>query len=112
MDLSKNVSSIDSWFDRNAKGISRLIEIVFGIVWGIDGVLKFQPSFSQSFSALVVGAAAGQPQWLNGWFMFWGSITAVNPGFFASLIAVSEIALFISLTTGLLRKIVTIQTFS
>jgi len=95
----------NNWFHHNASSIGRLVEILFGIVWGIDGFLKLQPSFAQNFSQLIANSASGQPHWLSGWFSFWAGATSANLGFFALMIAVLEISLFVSLTFGFLRKL-------
>jgi nitrite reductase (NO-forming) len=103
--IPKGICMGKSWFGRNVRWLKSAIRVVFGIVWLVDASFKFQPSFSQTFSTLLSGAAAGQPAWLAGWFYFWANITSTNPAFFAYLIAVLELALAISLILGFMRKV-------
>ncbi len=95
----------DHFLYRHAAALKGGVRILFGLVWLVDASLKFQPSFAQSFSDLITGAAGGQPTWLAGWFSFWASATSVNPTLFAYIIAFSELAIAISLIFGFMRKI-------
>ncbi len=97
--------SLDNWFVRHVGALKTVIRIVFGIVWGIDGGLKFQPGFAQSLPGMISDAAQGQPGWLSPWFSFWSQTVSTNPGFFASTIGLFELALAFALIAGFLRKI-------
>lgn len=94
----------ESWIHKNIVWVKSAMRITFGLVWFIDAILKFQPSFVQTFSTLLANAASGQPAWLGGWFQFWASATSSNPALFAYFIAVMELALAISLILGFMRK--------
>lgn len=48
--------SLDSWLYRNRHRLKGGMRIAFGVVWGIDGALKFQPGVVDSFPASVVDA--------------------------------------------------------
>ena len=67
-------ASMDNWFVRHVGGLKTAIRVVFGIVWGIDGALKFQPGVAQSLSGMISDAAQGQPDWLRH-----GSASGVRP---------------------------------
>lgn len=103
--IKKDIKMADTWTVRHTQSIARLMEIAFGLTWGIDAASKFNPSYASMFSQSVLAAAHGQPQWLAGWFSFWAMVTTSNPAFYASLLAVLEVMLAISLIFGLLRKI-------
>lgn len=105
MKLGGKVLMADNWFSANAFAISRLMEILFGLVWAIDATFKFQSSFITQFSSLIAGSIRGQPAWLSGWFSLWSNITMSNPAFFAYFIAVLETLLAISLILGIARKL-------
>ncbi|MDG6981580.1 MAG: PH domain-containing protein [Nitrososphaerota archaeon] len=62
---------LDNWFMRNLSVIKAVLRVVFGAFWLVDGILKFQPGLVDAFPDMVRSAAAGQPQWLSGWFSFW-----------------------------------------
>ncbi len=97
--------ALDNWFVRNATLLKTAMRVIFGIVWGIDGALKFQPGLVESFSSMVSDAAAGQPSWLAGWFSYWASTTMSNPALFVYGTGLLELALAFCLITGFLRKL-------
>lgn len=96
---------LDNWFARNVLSIKTIVRIMFGVIWLIDGALKFQPGFVEAFPASIIDAASRQPSWLAGWFSFWASITSSsNPAFFVYFIGFLELALAFCLIFGFLRK--------
>ncbi|MDE1825506.1 MAG: DoxX family protein [Candidatus Micrarchaeota archaeon] len=105
MGLNRKMLAADNWFSSNAFALSRVMEILFGLVWAIDASFKFQYSFVAQFSNLISSAAAGQPGWLAGWFGMWVAITSAHPALFAYMITMLETLLAISLLFGIARKI-------
>ena len=97
--------TLDTWFARNAESIKTAIRIIFGLVWAVDGSLKLQPGFVDSFSELISKAGSGQPAWLSGWYSFWASTTASSPALFVYSTAFLELALAFCLIAGFLRKL-------
>jgi len=95
----------DNWFVRNVAALKSVMRIIFGIVWAVDGFLKFQPGFADSIAGMISDAGSGQPGWLQPWFSFWSQTVAVNPAFFVTSIGVLEIALGFALVFGFLRKL-------
>ncbi len=95
----------DNWFVRNVFTLKTSMRIVFGIVWGIDGMLKFQPGVADSLSQMISDAGNGQQGWLHPWFSFWSQAVSSNPSFFVTTIGVLELALAAALILGLLRKV-------
>ncbi len=81
------------------------MRVIFGIVWAIDGALKFQPGVSNSMVDMINSAAQGQPAWLSPWFSFWSQTVSTNPSFFVYSVGVFELALAFALIFGFLRKI-------
>ena len=96
---------LDSWFVRNLPTLKSFMRIIFGIIWGIDGFLKFQPGLVQAFPSMVADATSGQPSWLDGWFSFWVSATSSNPALFVYTVGLLELALSFSLIVGFMRKL-------
>jgi nitrite reductase (NO-forming) len=92
-----------NWLVRNVYWLKSLIRIVFGIVWLIDGYLKFQPGFVDSFPDLI--KSSGQPSWLQPWFNFWYNITVGNAAPFVYGIGILEVSLGVALILGVLRKL-------
>lgn len=81
------------------------MRVIFGLVWGIDGALKFQPGLSDSIVDLINKSGQGQPAWLMPWFNFWSATVGTNPGLYVTTIGGSELALSLALIFGFLRKI-------
>jgi nitrite reductase (NO-forming) len=81
-----------------------ILRIVFGVIWGIDAVFKWQPAFINGFSGIITSAAQGQPGWLSPWFSFWTHFLAYNPHLFAILTAVIESLIALALLFGLARR--------
>ena len=96
---------MDNWFMRNLSVIKAVLRVVFGAFWLVDGILKFQPGLVDAFPDMVRSAAAGQPQWLSGWFSFWAVVTSSNPAFFVYSTGALEVVLGLALVLGILRKI-------
>lgn len=95
---------LDNCFARNVSSLKTFVRIIFGVFWAIDGVLKFQPGYVDSFPSSIKDAASGQPSWLGGWFSFWASATSSNPAFYVYSTGILEIAIAFCLIVGFLRK--------
>ena len=78
--------------------------VVFGVIWGIDGALKWTPGFRHEYLDMVKGAAAGQPGWLQPWFHMWMWLIAPRVDFFAYATAVIETVIAAALILGVARK--------
>ncbi|MGI0155462.1 MAG: hypothetical protein ACREDE_04940, partial [Thermoplasmata archaeon] len=94
---------VDGWFVRNAKSLRDAFRIGFGVVWLLDGSLKFAPGFVNAFGGSVSGA--GQPAWLQGWFSFWAANVNADPAFWVYLTGSLELLLGLGLLFGFARKI-------
>ncbi|MHB8586526.1 MAG: hypothetical protein ACYDDF_11930 [Thermoplasmatota archaeon] len=103
--MSNETITNGGWLAQNVGGLKTTMRIVMGLVWGIDGTLKFQPGFADKMASLVSGAGAGQPAWLEPWFDFWSATVARAPWFFAALIGTLELALAFALIFGFMRKV-------
>ena len=81
-----------------------LFRIAFGIVWLVDGAIKFlwlQPS---DVIKLVQNASQGQPAWLHPWYNFWTASLTSTPTAFLHGIGLMELSLGCALVLGFLRK--------
>ena len=92
-----------NWIVRNVSWLKSFIRVILGIVWSIDGYLKFSPGLVDSFPDLI--KSEGQPAWLQPWFNFWSSVTSANAAPFVYSIGTLEVALGVTLVLGFMRKI-------
>jgi len=83
---------------------SAAVRVGFGVIWLIDAVLKWRPSFRASFVDQFRGAAQGQPGWLAPWFRWITSLIQPHAALFAYDTAVAETALGVALVLGIARK--------
>ena len=93
------------WLVQHAGGLKTTFRVIFGIVWLVDGSLKFAPGLVAQFPSLVKTAGAGQPAWLHPWFSFWATQAAAQPAFWVYFTGTLEVALAFCLIFGFLRKI-------
>lgn len=80
------------------------MRVVFGFVWLVDGMLKFQPGMADAFTQMITSAGQGQPAFLQPWFFFWAGAVSPHPAFFVYLIGTSEVLLGLALIFGFMRK--------
>jgi thiosulfate dehydrogenase [quinone] large subunit len=93
-------SSIETLAKRTAS-----LRILFGIVWVVDAVLKFEPAFYRGLLTFVMSKDAGEPGWLNPWFHAWYRIIGLNPTLFAIVIIIVEAFIALSLLFGIARRL-------
>ena len=103
--MTKVQTSVDNWFVNHLPALETFMRVSFGIVWIIDGALKFEPGFSMIDT--IRSAAQSSPSWLAPWFNFWINLTNTAP----PPVGAIEILLGIALILGFLRKIVYILGF-
>ena len=93
------------WIGAHAAQLKTVFRVLFGIIWGIDGALKFSPGVVSSFAGMVSDASSGQPAWLAPWFAFWSTQASANPALLVYLTGALELAVAFALIAGFLRKI-------
>lgn len=101
--LSEAQERLDGWFVRNARTLRDAFRIGFGVIWLVDGLLKFAPGFVATFAGSISGQ--GQPAWLAPWFTFWAAQVDGDPSFWVYMVGTLEILLGFALLFGFLRKI-------
>jgi uncharacterized membrane protein YphA (DoxX/SURF4 family) len=80
------------------------VRVLFGLVFGIDAVLKWLPGYRKTYLSALKSAAASQPAWLHGWFHFWITLQAKAPTLFATFTGLAETALALVLILGIARR--------
>jgi uncharacterized membrane protein YphA (DoxX/SURF4 family) len=93
------------WLVQHSEGLKTAFRVIFGLVWLVDGALKFAPGVVGQFPGLVAKAGQSQPAWLSPWFSFWSAQTAAHPAFWVYSTGSLELALAFCLIFGFLRKI-------
>lgn len=103
--MATNEVATGGYWVRNAPRYKTVFRILFGVIWLVDGALKFLAGFVDQFPGMVSDAAAGQPAWMSWWFDFWVNQANTNAAFWVYSTGVLELALGIALVFGLLRKV-------
>jgi thiosulfate dehydrogenase (quinone) large subunit len=93
------------WWLRHAPLLKTLFRVMFGIIWLIDGLLKFQPGFVDGFPDVIAGAGENAPPWLQGWYSFWVDQANAHAAFWVYSTGALELALGFSLIFGFARKL-------
>jgi hypothetical protein len=81
-----------------------MVRLGFGLIWGIDATLKWLPGFRDNYLMMIQASAQGQPAWLLPFFHVWARAVAPAPGLFATLTAVAETAICLSLLLGIAQR--------
>jgi nitrite reductase (NO-forming) len=81
------------------------LRITFGVIWGIDAVLKWLPGFRSSYMSSIKGAGMGQPGWLQWWFHLWTNMQHPAPTFWAVIVAILETLVALAVILGFARKV-------
>ena len=97
-------STLMNWRQKGV-GISR---IIFGLVYVVAAVLKWQPQFQNTFVDQVSAAKAGQPASIQAWISFWTNFVSLNPVLFARIEATTESALALFLILGIFSNLTSI----
>lgn len=84
--------------------VTSAVRAAFGVIWGIDAYLTWQPAFADHYLGYLENAAHGQPAWLHPWFAFWLAVVTPVPGLFLWLTRIIETLIAIGLLFGLARK--------
>lgn len=75
--------------------------LLFGLLWGFDAVLKWQPYFLTHFLDQLIPASQGQPAWIAAYIgLVITIVKAVGPLMVAVVVAMIETLFSISLLTG------------
>lgn len=81
------------------------VRIAFGLVWLLDALLKFNPSFYNNMLGLIKASDSDGPGWLDGWYNFWFTFLGSAPHFFTMIVIVLECFIAFALLFGFSRKI-------
>ncbi len=94
------------WWARHAAPLTAAVRGLFGLIWMIDGAMKFVFLTPADVPGMVRQVAQGQPAWLLPWFSFWKGVVSANPSLFLWGTGVLEITIGACLVAGFLRKTV------
>ncbi len=103
---SETVEERERWWTRNRIPLAAGTRILFGLIWIVDGAMKFVLMVPSDVTGLVPGAGQGQPDWLAPWFNFWSGVLSANPSLFLCGIGALELAVGLFLVIGFMRKTV------
>ena len=95
----------DGWWVRNAQPLKTGFRILLGLIWLIDGILKFTSGFVDGFLAAVQNSQANAPSWLSGWYSFWVAQATSSAPLIVYTVGILEVVLGLALILGFMRKI-------
>jgi nitrite reductase (NO-forming) len=81
------------------------LRVTFGVIWGIDAVLKWLPGFRSGYLDTIKSAGDSQPGWLHPWFHFWYNLQSPHAYVWAYVVAVIETLIALALIVGFARKL-------
>lgn len=93
------------WWVRHAGQLKTGFRLLLGLVWTINGVLKFTSGYVNGFLGDVQNSQANAPSWLSGWYSFWTSQATNNSTLIVHTVGVLELALGLALLFGFMRKV-------
>ena len=94
-----------SWWARHIHPLNSLLRVLLGIVWLVDGTLKFYSGYAGSFLSQLQGNQSANPAWLSGWFQFWINVTTPAPTAVVYTVGFFELAVGAALVLGFMRKV-------
>lgn len=95
----------ENWWARNAVRLKTVFRLVLGLVWTINGTLKFTSGYNGTFLSNVQASQANAPSWLQGWYSFWVTQATNQTNLIVYTVGSLEILLGVALLLGFLRKI-------
>jgi nitrite reductase (NO-forming) len=81
------------------------VRVAFGLIWLVDAILKWQPTFRHDYIDTLRSGAQDQASWLKPWFDFWIDLQRGAPHVWAYLVAVAETFIALALILGFARKV-------
>ncbi|MCI4364589.1 MAG: DoxX family protein [Thermoplasmata archaeon] len=94
-----------NWWVRHIESVKTSLRVLFGLIWVIDGALKFTSGFVDGFPGAVQTASGNAPGWLSGWYGFWIPQANANPTLIVYTVGVLELVLGLALIVGFMRKV-------
>jgi nitrite reductase (NO-forming) len=94
-----------NWWARNAKGLGTVFRLILGLVWTINGVLKFTSGYTSGFLGDVTTSQSNAPGWLQGWYSFWVTQATGHGTLIVYTVGTLELLLGLALLLGFMRKI-------
>jgi thiosulfate dehydrogenase [quinone] large subunit len=97
--------SADSRRDARLPRQVAILRMVFGVIWAIDALFKWRPTFLHTYLAQVEAAQHGQPVWLLPLFRGAETVIRLDPYAFALATAIIESLTALGLILGLARRL-------
>ena len=81
------------------------LRVTFGLVWLVDGILKWLPGFRSGYLDALKEGRDGQAGWMKHWFTFWIDLQRSHAYFWAYSVAVIETLIAVAVLAGFARKV-------
>ncbi|MCI4348851.1 MAG: DoxX family protein [Thermoplasmata archaeon] len=99
------ITNEGNWWVKNIGMLKTTFRVLLGVIWILDGVLKFTSGFVDGFPGAVQNASNNAPGWLSGWYAFWQGQANGHAMLIVYTVGVLELVLGIALVAGFMRKI-------
>ena len=80
------------------------LRILFGIVWLVDAILKWNPHFLNNFLDHITESAIGQPVIIHHWIELWAQASTISPHTIAISVAIIETLIAFFLISGIFAR--------
>jgi len=80
------------------------IRILFGVIWSVDAIFKWQPTFQKGYLDILVNTAKDQPMFLKPWFDMWVRLVSSQTQFFIYATILTETFIAVALLFGFARR--------
>lgn len=81
-----------------------IVRVLFGFIWSIDAVLKWQPAFQKGYLDILMNSAKDQPLFLKPWFDVWIRLVSSQTQFFIYSTAIIETYIAIAVLFGFAKR--------
>ena len=103
--MSANQVVGKNWWVRHVGALKTTFRVLLGVVWLVNGVLKFTSGYVNNFLGDVQNSQASAPSWLSGWYSFWATQAGSNASLIVYTVGAFEVMLGLALVFGFARKI-------
>src|SRR5260221_9557189 len=80
------------------------VRILFGFIWAIDAIFKWQPAFQKGYLDILISTAKDQPFFLKPWFDIWIRLISSQTQFFIYATVCIETYIAVAVLFGFAKR--------